>query len=139
MKHTEEWKRKHSEMMKGNKHILGRHWKLSEETKRKMRKPKTEEHRKKISEARTGEGNGMWKGDDVGYGAVHTWIKKYHPKPEYCEMCGLSKSYDLANITGIYNREFKNWMYMCRKCHMISDKRILNLKNQTVEVLGMNM
>lgn len=40
--------------------VLGCHWVLGEETKQKMRKPKTEEHRKRISEALKGEGNGMY-------------------------------------------------------------------------------
>ena len=40
----------------GEMSALGCHWSLGEETKRKMRKPKTEEHRKHISEARKGHG-----------------------------------------------------------------------------------
>lgn len=31
---------------------------------------------------------------------------------------------DLANITGIYNRDFRNWRYMCRKCHIEFDNII---------------
>lgn len=44
----------------GEMSALGSRWYLSEETKRKMRKPKSEEHRKRISEARKGEGNAMY-------------------------------------------------------------------------------
>lgn len=44
----------------GDMSALGCHWSLSEETKRKMRKPKSEEHRKRISEARKGVGNAMY-------------------------------------------------------------------------------
>ena len=39
---------------------LGSHWSLSEETKDKMRKTKSEEHRKHISEARRGAGNPLF-------------------------------------------------------------------------------
>lgn len=38
----------------------GCHWSLGDDTKRKMRKPKSEEHRKHISEARKGAGNPMF-------------------------------------------------------------------------------
>ena len=71
-----------------------------------------------------GENNPMWKGNNVGYNSLHQWVNIHYHKSEYCEMCGLSKAYDLANITGEYNRDFKNWMRLCRKCHMISDGRL---------------
>ena len=31
------------------------------------------------------------------------------------------KRLDLANVTGIYDRDFKNWTYLCRKCHLKFD------------------
>lgn len=44
----------------GEMSALGCHWSLKEVTKNKMRKPKSEEHRKHISEARKGSGNPMF-------------------------------------------------------------------------------
>lgn len=44
----------------GEMTALGAHWTLREETKCKMRKAKSEEHRKHISEARKGNGNPMY-------------------------------------------------------------------------------
>ena len=44
----------------GEMSALGCHWELGEDTKEKMRKPKSEEHRKHISESRKGEGNPMY-------------------------------------------------------------------------------
>lgn len=44
----------------GEMSALGCHWELSQETKNKMRKPKSEEHKKGISKALTGKGNGMY-------------------------------------------------------------------------------
>lgn len=38
------------------------------------------------------------------------------------------RPFDLANVTGIYNRDFINWKYICRRCHMLSDGRMNNLK-----------
>ena len=63
-------------------------------------------------------GNG-WRGDDVGVENLHRWLRKNKPKPldGKCEICDEVPYYDLANVTGTYNRDFSNWMYLCRKCH----------------------
>ena len=80
--------------------------------------------------SKLGEKNGMWKGDKVGYNPLHLWVKSRLPKPELCEYCLSAVPYDLANVTGNYNRDFKNWKYLCRKCHMKSDGRVVKvLKN----------
>jgi len=71
--------------------------------------------------------NPMWQ-DQPNYAAVHVWINRNHIKPKLCEYCNKVSKLDLANITGIYNRDLKNWKYLCRKCHIISDNRINNLK-----------
>lgn len=106
----------------------------------------TEEHREKISHSHTGikfskehimslslshrrERSSAWKGDNVGMRGLHNWIDTNLPKQKLCQICKLVPPRDCANITGIYNRDFKNWMRICRKCHMISDNRIIrNLK-----------
>src|SRR4030095_15972250 len=78
-----------------------------------------------------GDKNPMWKGDEVGYSSLHTWIKRRLPKPELCQICNAVKPYDLANITGDYTRELDNWRFLCRKCHTNLDYkngvRILNV------------
>jgi hypothetical protein len=71
-----------------------------------------------------GENNGMWKGDNVSYAALHDYIKYHLPRPEQCEICKKVKPYDLANKSGEYRRDFKDWYWLCRKCHMRSDGRI---------------
>jgi hypothetical protein len=106
-KHTEEWKRKHSEMMKGH-HV-------------------SEEQKKKISEANKGERNGMWK-EKINYISLHQWINDNLPKAKLCQICNLVPPYDCVNVTGIYNRDFNNWLRGCRKCHMISDGRLERFK-----------
>lgn len=67
-----------------------------------------------------GHENLMWAGDKVSYRALHTWVRRYKPKSEHCEICGAPKEFknlDLANITGIYDRDFLNYKWMCRLCH----------------------
>jgi hypothetical protein len=73
------------------------------------------------------EGNHNWKGDDIGYTALHHWVWNRIPKPEICPNCNKRKAYDLAN-KGIYNRDLKNWEWLCRHCHMVKDGRMNNLK-----------
>lgn len=80
-----------------------------------------------VSEKTTklGELNPMWKGDKVLYGALHLWIKSRLKKPKKCSNCNkISKNIDLANISQKYKRDLKDWEWLCRRCHMISDGRM---------------
>jgi len=62
----------------------------------------------------------FWQGENVGYQALHTWVKRRLKKPLVCPRCGKAKRFDLSN-NGIYNREFKNWEWLCRGCHLKKD------------------
>ncbi len=73
--------------------------------------------------------NPNWKADNVGNQGLHKWIRSHFYRTRLCQMCMQTSSYDLANITGMYNREFKNWRYYCRKCHMISDGRLQKIND----------
>jgi len=75
-----------------------------------------------------GAKNPQWKGDDVGYLALHNWIRRRKEKPVFCEKCNRRKPYDLANISGKYKRDVNDFEWLCRKCHMEDDGRIDNLK-----------
>jgi len=70
---------------------------------------------------RRGNKNGNWKGDNIKYRELHQWLNRNMPRIDLCEFCNKKKSYDLANITGVYNRDFKNWKYLCRSCHRLYD------------------
>jgi hypothetical protein len=93
----------------------------------KIGKKPSEETRKKISESQKGEKNhnyrmksenhGNWKGDNISYKGLHHWVNKHLPKPDLCQLCKEKPPKELACITGIYNREFKNWARLCYKCH----------------------
>jgi hypothetical protein len=70
------------------------------------------------------ESNINWKGKDVGNIGLHHWVKRNWPDdiPKSCQRCSIEaygqKGLHLANITGIYNRDFSNWRFMCPKCHV---------------------
>lgn len=81
----------------------------------------------KLSKERMGENNPNWKGENVKYGQLHTWVKKRMPRSNLCECCGKTSTLDLAN-KGVYNRNLDNWEWLCRRCHMLKDGRMKNLK-----------
>ena len=82
-------------------------------------KSNSEGHNQIIRNSQTGKNNSVWKGDDVGYTSLHQWIWRNFPKPEdgLCMLCHQVPFKEAANITGILNREFKNWAWFCHKCH----------------------
>jgi hypothetical protein len=79
-----------------------------------------------------GQYNSNWKGNNVGYNALHKWVKQNLIKPKVCQSCFLSKPFDLAN-KGIYDRNLNNWWWLCRKCHMIIDGRLERLKKSKIK------
>ena len=129
---SEEHKQKLRESNKGGKNgFYGKHH--NPETKKKIgaankRRVVSEETRKKMSESQKGKklfsDNGAWKGDVVTKGALHDWIHYNMPKPKLCLDCGESKRLDVHNISGEYTRNIDDWVYICRRCHMIRDGRL---------------
>ena len=77
-----------------------------------------------VSCSKIAERNINWKGNSVGYGGLHSWIKNRFPKQPFCEVCKINKPYDLANISQMYKREITDWEWLCRRCHMIKDGRL---------------
>jgi hypothetical protein len=147
---TEEWKRTQSKLMSGkNNPSYGKHYSHTEESKLKMseslkkgyamgthvswNKGKhnvySEETRKKLSETKINEKNPNWKGNDVKEPALHDWVKRRKNKSKLCENCNEETPFDLANISGEYKRDINDYQWLCRKCHMVSDGRMNNLKN----------
>lgn len=81
----------------------------------------------------TGNSSKKWKGDKVGYGALHAWIRNNYGQPKTCEHClkDFSSNYKIhwANKTGKYKRDREDWLRLCCKCHRLFDNRFrLNKK-----------
>lgn len=91
--------------------------------------PHTEESKLLISKNRKGKGinerNGNWKGDSVGYNALHSWISRNYGKPSTCDKCGKTNLYGRniawANKSGKYLRKRSDWTRLCCKCHLDYD------------------
>ena len=113
-KSSKEHKRKISEKMKGRNITWGD--KISKASKGK---PKPNE---------TGELNGMWSGEDVKYGALHSWVRRHKKLPEKCEHCETTtaKRLEWANIDHTYNRRLDDFIALCPKCHKEYDKQFKN-------------
>lgn len=73
---------------------------------------------------RTGEKNNKWKGDNVGYYALHAWVRAKYGKPNQCENKNCPKkstTYQWSNVSGRYLRDKKDWQQLCASCHKVYD------------------
>ena len=70
-----------------------------------------------------GSKNVNWKGNGVGYHAIHSWIERWKGKLKQCERCGstTAKKYEWANIDHTYKRILEDYIRMCTSCHRIYD------------------
>ena len=64
---------------------------------------------------------------DSGTGIVH--LAPAFGEDDY-NICRENKKLELANKTGVYNRDFKNWFWLCRSCHRKYDKPWLKRKDK---------
>lgn len=76
----------------------------------------------KIRRSNSGENSSHWKGDNVGYSALHKWVYKKLGKANICNYCESIENIDWANISREYKRDTSDWMQLCRKCHINYDK-----------------
>lgn len=83
----------------------------------------TKKHRENISKANRGFHYNPNKNEKEYYN-IHYWVKKNKPKPKFCEHCKKVPPRDVANISGKYKRDIKDFLWLCRKCHMIQDGRL---------------
>jgi len=67
-----------------------------------------------------------WKGDNVGYSALHSWVRRRKSKPDTCEHCGKSgfkgTQIHWASKSRKYKRDLNDWIRLCAKCHSIYDE-----------------
>ena len=75
---------------------------------------------------KAGENHHAWKGDSVGYKALHDWVRRKRGTPNTCEHCGKSgfniHQIHWANKSHEYKRELDDWIRLCVHCHHLYDK-----------------
>lgn len=68
-----------------------------------------------------GDKNSEWKGDRVGYRALHKWVERELGRPTDCKNCGklglTGHQIHWANISGEYKRDLTDWIRLCTFCH----------------------
>lgn len=78
-----------------------------------------------------GEANNNWKGDKVGYLALHTWVQRTLGKPDTCKQCKATglKGHGIhwANLSQEYKRDVSDWVRLCAWCHKQYDLGRLKL------------
>ena len=71
------------------------------------------------------ENHPQWKGDNIGYNGLHTWLRTVFGWPNKCENkdCGhKSMKYEWALIKGKrYERKRENFWQLCVSCHRLYD------------------
>lgn len=70
-----------------------------------------------------GENSSVWKGNKVGYYALHMWVYREKGRPKKCEFCGSGNNLAWANKSQLYKREIDDWIRLCRKCHYKYDNQ----------------
>ena len=106
----------------------GKH--LSSETKNKLSIFNKGRHNSPSTEFKKGqfsdETHPYWKGNEVGYGGIHMWIKSKLGKAKSCFICNSENNdltaYGWANKSGEYKRDLNDWIPLCAKCHSSYDK-----------------
>jgi hypothetical protein len=96
---------------------------ISKALKGAKRRPHTEEHKQKLSNKLkgrfTGEAHHAWKGESVGYYALHKWVYRQYGKANECEFVDetCSTHFEWSNKSGDYKRDRSDWQQLCRSHH----------------------
>ena len=121
MSHTQP----HTEEAKAKMRLakLGKRLSPATEFKKGQKNPYEE---KRIANLARGERNNKWKGDKVGYNALHNWVNRKLGKPKECINCGFisdnGRQFHWANVSGEYKRDLSDWERLCVSCHFKKDR-----------------
>lgn len=113
------WNRGTKGVIKPNKGSFKKGHKMSAEVRKKISETCKRRGVGKWMKGRPEEEHSSWKGDDVGYGALHDWVRKHLRYPRKCELCGTDdeREYHWANKDHKYKRNLKDWIRVCVPCH----------------------
>ena len=137
---------------KGHIINLGKHWKLSQKTKKKMSLAKiglrhSLKTRIKMSKSQigkhggskpwtTGQNNYFWKGENASYGAKHKWLVIHFGKADKCENPNCvflnPKRFEWANINGKYKRKRNDYIMLCASCHRTWDLNKIKINAKAI-------
>lgn len=72
-----------------------------------------------------------FKGEEVGYDALHDWVNRHKGKAKSCSECGKSEGrMEWANKSREYKRDLNDWISLCVSCHRKFDKGMSAIKKE---------
>jgi len=87
--------------------------------------PLKKETKAKISKSLKGKYVGIkssnWKGEKASYSRKHKWLSAEYNKEGICAHCKIQKPTEWANISQKYLRNRKDYIELCRQCHVKYD------------------
>jgi hypothetical protein len=93
----------------------------------------SDETRRRMSATRRGRFLGkqhpQWRGNAVGYSALHQWVARHKTKTGVCTECGTEvgtsryRGTEWANVSGRYLRDLDDFVELCIRCHRRRDRR----------------
>lgn len=89
---------------------------------------KNKEYRENFRKLRSGTNHEAWKGEKVGLKCLHKWLSRHYGRAFKCENIRCKKPsrlFDWANISGKYLRDRKDFIQLCRKCHIRFDRNLI--------------
>lgn len=111
--HTEQTKIKIGQANRGKKRSLSIKQAISVTSKKQWSKP---DYRLKQTKSH-------FKGDCVGYSAIHKWLLRTLGRADKCSFCGeTNKKIQWANKSHEYYRKFNDYIPLCISCHRAFDK-----------------
>lgn len=88
---------------------------------------------KGLSGVQSDEKHPGWKGDKVGYVALHQWVVRKLGRSPTCEQCGFtstnSRKVQWSNISREYKRDLTDWRRLCQSCHGKYDRKMKALES----------
>jgi len=80
-------------------------------------------HQSPDTEFKAGHTPHNWKGDLVGYDALHDWVRSKLGSADRCARGDDHKPpFEWSNISYEYKRDLDDWESLCHKCHLQKDK-----------------
>ena len=66
-----------------------------------------------------------WKGNNIEYGGVHIWLRKYYGSANKCEMKDPTciKNFHWSNKDHKYKRNIEDWQQLCVSHHVRYDRK----------------
>ncbi len=62
---------------------------------------------------------------------LHRRIRQRKELPDQCTICNKKKKLDICSINHTYTEDPKDWIFLCRSCHMLFDSS-LRAKTESV-------